>query len=98
MSCTTRFFTILELAEKKSTILEDLNLSLQLLANLNPPIPNYYLATLHRAENTDDPKRLKSILKALREIGKDVPVILPLHPRTKKMIEAASSSQGNKGN
>jgi UDP-N-acetylglucosamine 2-epimerase len=48
--------------------------------------PNYYLATLHRAENTDDPKRLKSILKALNEIGKDAPVILPLHPRTKKMM------------
>jgi UDP-N-acetylglucosamine 2-epimerase len=48
--------------------------------------PNYYLATLHRAENTDDPKRLKSIFKALNEIGKDAPVILPLHPRTKKMM------------
>jgi UDP-GlcNAc3NAcA epimerase len=47
---------------------------------------NYYLATLHRAENTDDPKRLESILKALNEIGKDAPVILPLHPRTKKMM------------
>ncbi|NWF91899.1 MAG: UDP-N-acetylglucosamine 2-epimerase (non-hydrolyzing) [Syntrophaceae bacterium] len=49
--------------------------------------PNYYLATLHRSENTDNPKRLKSILAALNEIGKEVPVILPLHPRTKKMIK-----------
>jgi UDP-N-acetylglucosamine 2-epimerase len=49
-------------------------------------IPQYYLVTLHRAENTDDPKRLQSILKALNEIGKDAPVILPLHPRTKKMM------------
>jgi UDP-N-acetylglucosamine 2-epimerase len=49
-------------------------------------IPNYYLATLHRAENTDDPKRLRSILKALDEIGREIPVILPLHPRTKKMM------------
>jgi len=47
----------------------------------------YYLATLHRAENTDNPKRLKSILKALNEIGKNIPVILPLHPRTKKMMK-----------
>jgi UDP-N-acetylglucosamine 2-epimerase len=47
----------------------------------------YYLVTLHRAENTDNPRRLKSILRALKEIGKDIPVILPLHPRTKKMIE-----------
>jgi len=49
--------------------------------------PNYYLATLHRAENTDDPGRLKSILAALHEIGKDAPVILPLHPRTQKMMK-----------
>jgi UDP-N-acetylglucosamine 2-epimerase len=47
----------------------------------------YYLATLHRAENTDDPKRLKTTLKALNEIGKKTPVILPLHPRTKKMMK-----------
>ena len=46
----------------------------------------YYLVTLHRAENTDDPKKLKSILEALSEIGRKIPVILPLHPRTKKMI------------
>jgi UDP-N-acetylglucosamine 2-epimerase len=74
-----------KLAEKKSTILRDLNL-------LNPQsaIRNrqYYLATLHRAENTDHPERLKSILKALNRIGKKVPVVFPLHPRTKKMMEA----------
>jgi len=74
-----------KIAEKQSTILKDLNL-------LNPQSairnPQYYLATLHRAENTDNPDRLKSILTALNEIGKKVPVILPLHPRTKKMMSA----------
>ncbi len=49
--------------------------------------PNYYLATLHRAENTDNPRRLRSIIRALNEIGRGIPVILPLHPRTKKMME-----------
>jgi UDP-GlcNAc3NAcA epimerase len=49
-------------------------------------IEHYYLATLHRAENTDDPEKLESILKALNEIGRKIPVVLPLHPRTKKMI------------
>ena len=72
-------------AEKKSTILEDLGL-------WNPqsaiPIPQYYLVTLHRAENTDDPKRLRSILKALDELARKVPVILPLHPRTRKMMNS----------
>jgi UDP-N-acetylglucosamine 2-epimerase len=67
-----------KIAEKKSRILHDLN-----LAN-----PQYYLATLHRAENTDDPKKLKSIFRALDEIGKKTPVVLPLHPRTRKMIKA----------
>ena len=73
-----------KIAEKKSTILHTLNL-------VNPRsairVPKYYLATLHRAENTDDPKRLESILKALNEIGEKTPVILPLHPRTKKMMK-----------
>ncbi len=74
-----------QLAEKRSTILENLN-----LVNLQSaiPYPQYYLATLHRAENTDNPSRLKSILKALKEIGKESPVVLPVHPRTKKMIKA----------
>jgi UDP-GlcNAc3NAcA epimerase len=65
-------------AERRSTILQHLGLH----------TPNYYLATLHRAENTDDPKRLKSVLRALNEIGKDLPVVLPIHPRTKKMMKA----------
>src|SRR5439155_3936487 len=44
----------------------------------------YALATVHRAENTDDPDRLRGILLALGVLG--LPVILPLHPRTQKMI------------
>lgn len=43
----------------------------------------FALATLHRAENTDNPERLKSICKALNEIHRTLPVVLPLHPRTK---------------
>jgi UDP-GlcNAc3NAcA epimerase len=75
------------LAEKRSTILRDLDLILPKTLNSKLITRNYYLVTLHRAENTDDPKKLKSILRALKEIGKDIPVILPLHPRTKKMME-----------
>lgn len=47
-----------------------------------PPAGPYVLATLHRAENTDDPTRLKAIVEALQEIHKRTPVYLPLHPRT----------------
>lgn len=46
----------------------------------------FALATCHRAENTDDPRRLESILTALAEIAGQVPVILPLHPRTHKLV------------
>ncbi len=48
---------------------------------------NYALCTVHRAENTDDPARLSGILAALREIAKEVPVVLPLHPRTRSVIK-----------
>jgi UDP-GlcNAc3NAcA epimerase len=48
---------------------------------------DFILCTIHRAENTDDEFRLISIFEALHEIAKDRQVILPLHPRTKKIIE-----------
>jgi len=48
---------------------------------------SYILCTIHRAENTDNEKRLRAIFEALDEIAKDKQIILPLHPRTKKIIE-----------
>lgn len=51
-------------------------------------LKDFILCTLHRAENTDDPKRLKSIVNALNQINKTTPIVLPLHPRTKGKIEA----------
>jgi UDP-GlcNAc3NAcA epimerase len=46
----------------------------------------YLLATVHRAENTDDPVRLEAILHALDRFSADLPVVLPLHPRTRKTL------------
>ncbi|WFC63045.1 UDP-N-acetylglucosamine 2-epimerase (non-hydrolyzing) [Pseudomonas sp. REST10] len=46
----------------------------------------FALATCHRAENTDDPLRLEGIVSALAQIACDVPVVLPLHPRTRKLL------------
>lgn len=68
----------LEIAEKKSNILEKLTLEPK----------KYYLATVHRAENSDDRQKLKSILDAFSEISKQRPVIFPVHPRTRKNLEA----------
>lgn len=46
----------------------------------------FVLVTIHRADNTDDQDRLTNIVNALNEINKTVPVICPVHPRTRKMI------------
>ncbi|NET57866.1 MAG: UDP-N-acetylglucosamine 2-epimerase (non-hydrolyzing) [Symploca sp. SIO2E6] len=57
-------------------------------ASLMQKVSNrFYLATVHRAENTDNPVRLNSIMSALDEISQTTPVILPLHPRTQKLLE-----------
>jgi UDP-N-acetylglucosamine 2-epimerase len=76
-----------KLAEEKSSILRDLGLVTVKTRNSKLKTRNYYLATVHRAENTDDRSRLESILNALDEIGRKTPVILPLHPRTRKMMK-----------
>ncbi|MBP7563270.1 MAG: UDP-N-acetylglucosamine 2-epimerase (non-hydrolyzing) [Candidatus Cloacimonetes bacterium] len=48
-------------------------------------IADYYLCTIHRAENTDNPNHLRSIFKAISLMNKTV--ILPLHPRTKHILK-----------
>ena len=55
--------------------------SLESITNEN----DYYLATVHRAENTDDKERLQNIFSAFSELDK--PVLLPLHPRTKSKLD-----------
>lgn len=56
---------------------------------LNLDLPaRYYLCTLHRAENTDNVERLGALIKTLREIAKDTPIVLPLHPRTQKAVNS----------
>uniref|UniRef100_UPI0040485D55 non-hydrolyzing UDP-N-acetylglucosamine 2-epimerase n=1 Tax=Aliarcobacter sp. TaxID=2321116 RepID=UPI0040485D55 len=57
-----------------------------IIQNSKLNIQNYILCTIHRAENTDDEIRLKSIFEALNEIAKEKQVILPLHPRTRNIL------------
>jgi len=47
---------------------------------------SYILATVHRDFNTDNEERLRNILTALGEISHKIPVVFPIHPRTKKII------------
>ena len=55
-------------------------------ATLLPGGQPFVLSTIHRAENTE-PKPLAAILKALHKIHEETPVVFPLHPRTRQVIE-----------
>jgi len=69
----------LDLAEKKSQIMEQLGLKPK----------SYALDTVHRAENTDRPERLQAIFEGLERVAKEgLSVVLPLHPRTRKQLNA----------
>ena len=74
-----------KIAEKKSTILNDCGVS----------SGNYILATIHRDFNTDNPERIESIFHALSRVSEenDIPVVLPLHPRTKKYLPSGLSQR-----
>lgn len=56
---------------------------------------NYLLVTVHRAENTDNPERLQSILDALAVLAKDESVLFPVHPRTLKAIGSLKTSNSD---
>jgi len=66
-----------ERAHEQSTILQQLNIQRN----------GFILATIHRAENTDDPDRLNNIFTALGRVSADIPVVFPMHPRTRKMAD-----------
>jgi len=52
----------------------------------------FVLATVHRAENTDDPKRLRTIVEALTALSREIDVVWPLHPRTRKAFAQIGAS------
>ncbi|MEV5505093.1 non-hydrolyzing UDP-N-acetylglucosamine 2-epimerase [Streptomyces orinoci] len=60
-----------------------------LLARHGLTADSYLLATIHRPENTDSPAALSAILTELAALAEELPVLLPLHPRTRARIEAA---------
>lgn len=67
------------ISQERTRILSDLDLEPQ----------GYVLATVHRAENTDDTTRLSTIVRELSLLSRTVPVVFPLHPRTRKLLERA---------
>ncbi|MGC9451545.1 MAG: non-hydrolyzing UDP-N-acetylglucosamine 2-epimerase [Oceanipulchritudo sp.] len=65
------------------------------LQRLNARRKEYVLATIHRAENTDDRKRLLHWFDELEYLGRELQVLFPLHPRTRKCLMEARKSPEN---
>ncbi len=68
-----------KVAEKKTSILQTLNLQTS----------SFILATIHRNNNTDEPERLSAIFESFNSLSVQhkIPFIIPLHPRTSKLLE-----------
>ncbi|MDD2283793.1 MAG: UDP-N-acetylglucosamine 2-epimerase (non-hydrolyzing) [Paludibacter sp.] len=62
-------------AQEKSRIISQLGLT------------DFVLATIHRQENTDDSVKLQEIISGLNKINKEVQVVVPLHPRTRNILQ-----------
>jgi UDP-GlcNAc3NAcA epimerase len=77
-------FYFIERARQHSTILQELKVE----------AGRYLLATIHRAENTDDPARLHNILAAFAQIKETV--IFPIHPRTSRSLRAEDGALGER--
>jgi UDP-GlcNAc3NAcA epimerase len=73
------------LALAKSRIIEEMNLKGR----------GFALATIHRAENTDDKVRLTKVLSWLKEQARRTMVVLPLHPRTRRVLLDSGESFEN---
>ncbi|RYG08499.1 MAG: UDP-N-acetylglucosamine 2-epimerase (non-hydrolyzing), partial [Burkholderiales bacterium] len=66
----------IEKAKGRSTILTDLAIQPK----------QYAVATIHRAENTDDPARFARVVDWLENAARSTPIVMPVHPRTRKLL------------
>ena len=73
--------------------------------NLRPPAAwnelklqprGYFVLTLHRPANVDDPAKLGELLSAIEKAGEGLPVVFPVHPRTRKILATLNSDGGTK--
>ncbi len=72
---------------KKRNILERLGIGQKVLADNYPPITDYCLLTLHRPSNVDNKRSLTRIVQGLLQISSRVPILFPIHPRTRKQVK-----------
>lgn len=63
----------------------DIAMNRHSIRDFNVEEKEYYLATIHRAENTDSRERLEAVFRMISELR--VPIIMPLHPRTEKKLK-----------
>ncbi len=63
---------------ESSTILEDMHLGRQ----------KYAVLTLHRPSNVDDPQVFHQLMDAVGRLSRELPIVFPVHPRTRKVLEA----------
>ncbi len=75
MSDSVSFYS--QLSASRSRIIDRLKLDQK----------TFVLATIHRQENTDNPKILRSIIDGLNDISEETLVVFPMHPRTKVQLE-----------
>jgi UDP-N-acetylglucosamine 2-epimerase (non-hydrolysing) len=61
--------------------------ALDVMSRMNVHKGNFALVTLHRPSNVDEPQTLGGILRALQKIATQMPVLFPIHPRTRKRVQ-----------
>lgn len=66
-----------------------------LWTELQLEVKNYMMMTLHRPSNVDEEVQLKALITQLAQLGKDYPIIFPVHPRTKKLLEGLNLTFNN---
>jgi UDP-N-acetylglucosamine 2-epimerase (non-hydrolysing) len=67
----------------------------QILAQLRLQDRGYAVVTLHRPSNVDDPERLKDLINMLTELSRHIPVVFPMHPRTKSRLDTMALDTGD---
>src|SRR5439155_8993474 len=60
------------------------------LSEIDLPDSDYAVLTLHRPSNVDDPAALRGLMEAIEEVQRELPIVFPVHPRTKKALEAVN--------
>ena len=65
------------------------------LSDLRLEAKSYGVVTLHRPSNVDDPKVLAGLMGVLEQLQRDLPLVFPIHPRTRKALERHPAAMAN---